>query len=310
MDPVISVIVPVWNREGLIEKCLDSIVRQTRKPSELIIVDNNSTDKTVEVVEKWINRHSDSGIKFKLLVEKKRGACAARQKGLENADGEFLIFFDSDDRMLPNLIEKVNTSLLSNPGVDIVCWKCRIKLLDGSYRVPPFMPENPLEGHLIHTLFRPQGYIVRKTFLNEAKGWTKFVEVWNDFELGLRLIINKPKIIAIDEILAEIYSQEDSITGKDFSSKQGKWELTLNEMEEENERNDHPQKNKIRKILNYRKSILAALYFLEGNSKAACNLMNETLKDKSPVDKLLLKFSYHYTRRGFRGVWRIVRYFY
>lgn len=306
----VSVIVPVFNREKLIIRCLDSIFNQTVKPDEIIVIDNNSVDSTYSTVEKWIEHHKDSGIKMFLLKEEKKGACAARQKGLENASGTLVIFFDSDDEMNPGLIEKSKLIFDNNPALDIVSWKACIHLLDGSQKEPAFLSGNPLESHLIHGLFRPQGYMVKKEFLKKAGGWSKPVKVWNDYELGLRLLLNNPNIVMHPETFAIIYSQEESITGKDFSSKQGQWEATLREMDAVNDAADHPQKNKIRRILDYRRAILAAHYYKENNFEGARHLMDQTLNGKSFGEKLLLRFSYFYTRMGLRGAWRIVRIFY
>lgn len=305
----ISVIVPVKDRENLVERCLDSIYNQQEPPSELIVVDNNSKDNTFRVVERWMQKNNSGGIRFKLLKEEKPGACAARQKGLEHAEGDWLIFFDSDDKMLPELLEQSIKIIENSPESDIVCWNCRIHMLNGSVRIPTFIPSNPLESHLIHSLLRPQGYMVRKSFLENAGGWKKNLRVWNDYELGLRLLLKKPKIMFSENILAEIYSQADSITGTDFSSKEGEWEKTLKELEEENVRTSHPEKERINRILNYRKAILAAQYFKEGNKEAARLLMTETLRGKSLIENIIFKFSYNYTRAGHRGAWRIVRFF-
>lgn len=299
-------IVPVYNREKLIIRCLDSIARQTVKPDELIVVDNASTDSTREVVENWI-KTNESYIKVKLFSESHPGACPARQKGFDNATGEFLIFFDSDDEMYPELIEKVVKSLSEERTADIICWKCRIKLLDGTYRIPPFNPFKPLENHLIHGLLRPQGYMVRKTFLQKAQGWTKQIEVWNDYELGLRLLLSNPKICAVKEVLAEIYSQEESITGHNFSSKSGKWEKTLDEMHRENQGHAHSMQKRVENILNYRRAILAAHYYREGEEEKAIQLLKTTLNRSTRKQKFVLLFSYYYTSLGLRGAWRIVR---
>ena len=310
MKPTISVIVPVLNRERLILRCLDSILHQTVKPYEIIVVDNGSEDNTYQLVENWMGSNRDCEINLKLIRQPIKGACVARQKGLENAEGDFVSFFDSDDVMLPDLIERVTETLSLNPESDIVCWPCRIILLDGSIRIPPFLPHNPIEGHLIHTLLRPQGYIVRKDFIERSAGWSKSIKVWNDFELGLRLILKNPACRPINKVLAEIYSQEESITGKDFSSKEGDWEKTIEEMEKVNSNSNHPEKAKIAKILNYRKAILAAHYYREGNKNGASKLMEDTLANKTLYQKLVLTFSYHYTRLGMRGAWRIVRFAY
>lgn len=310
MKARVSVIVPVRNREHLIERCLDSIWKQKELPEELIVVDNGSTDGTFTRVKEWMASHSNSSLRMKLLEEEQAGACRARQKGLDNATEDYLIFFDSDDTMLPHLIRKVKSEIRMYPDSDIVCWKCRIHQLNGTVRIPPFMFKDPLEAHLIHTLLRPQGYMVAKDTIKRAGGWGKPVEVWNDFELGLRLLLQNPKISGIPEVMAEIYSQADSITGIDFSSKAGKWEATLKEMEEENLKSMHPQQQKIGRILRYRKAILAAHYTREHSHKYSVKLIKEALKGAFKKEKALLVFSYLYTGIGLRGAWRIVRFAY
>lgn len=303
----ISVIVPVFNRKGLVLRCLDSILNQTLKPLELIVVDNVSTDGTYEVVKEWMKCNTGSDIEFKLLKEEKKGACYARQKGFENSRGEKVIFFDSDDAMHPSLMEKASFAFKKNLDVDIVCWKCRIHQLDGTSKIPAFIPKNALESHLIHTLLRPQGYMVKREIMEKAGAWRKSVKVWNDLELGLRIILKDPKIHGIDEVLAEIYSQKESITGTDFSSREGEWENTLEEMDRENEKFHHPLQTRIGNILDYRRAILAAHYFREGNKEGANRLMSKVLRKKGLKKRLLLKFSFHYTRMGLRGAWRFVR---
>ncbi|MCH5225435.1 MAG: glycosyltransferase family 2 protein [Muribaculaceae bacterium] len=310
MNIKVSVIVPVYNRAHLIRRCLDSVMGQTRKPSELIVVDNGSTDSTREEVTRWIDENRGYGIKMKLTEEPERGACNARQKGLKEAEGDLVIFFDSDDEMRPRLIECSLERFKEKPETDIVCWPCRIKLLDGSHKIPPFLPNKALEGHLIHALLRPQGYMVKRDFLEKAGGWGKKVEVWNDFELGLRLLLNNPKIEGIDEILADIYSQKDSITGENFTSREGIWEKTIGEMERENHLGNHKKKKKIDGMLNYRRAILAAHYAREGNESGAKKLIKRAKEGKSLKERIVLDFSYHYTRKGLRGAWRLVRHFF
>lgn len=310
MSMSVSVIVPVRNREEIVERCLESIINQTRKPEELIVVDNDSSDNTFQKVDALMKRHSDSGISFKLLSQKTHGACPTRQTGLENAEGEFLIFFDSDDTMAPDLLERAVSELEADSSTDIVCWSARIHHLDGTMRVPHFMPEKPLEGHLIHTLLRPQGYMVRKDFLIDAGGWTKPVKVWNDLELGLRLLLKKPKLRAIPLVLAEIYSQKDSITGMDFTSKAGEWEKTIEEMKRVAFESNNEQSNRILRILRYRQAILAAHYSREGNPEQSKKLLSTALSESKFYEKPLHLFAFHYTRLGMRGAWRLLRFFY
>lgn len=306
----ISVIVPVYNREKLVGRTLESILNQTLPPMELIVVDNASADSSYRVVENWMRANEGKGTSFKLLSETKPGAYAAREKGLENAEGEYVLFFDSDDEMHPDLIEKAWKTAKENKWPDLVCWECRMHLLNGKTRVSPFNVEEPMECHLIHSLLRTMGYIVKRVFLEKAGGWRKPLRVWDDYELGFRLLLRKPILVALPEILVEVYSQEESITGKDFSSKQGEWEKCLEEMEKELERNASSSSESVRKMLRYRRVILASHYFKEGNKKKATFLLNQTLEGRGLREKLSLRFAYHYTGKGFRGAWRILKNFY
>ena len=141
-------------------------------------------------------------------------------------------------------------------------------------------------------------------------GWTKPLPVWNDLELGFRILLAGAKIAGIDEVLAVIYSQEESITGKSFTAKEGLWERTLDEIRNENLHHDHPLKTEINRIIKYREVILAAHYLKEGNRTGAKLLKKNSLSDTSLKDKMILNLAYRYTARGGRGIWRIIKPFY
>lgn len=97
----VSVIIPVYNEEDYLADCLKSIDNQTMKPYEVIVVDNNSTDKTVKIAEKY---------KFvRLITEPKQGVLFARTTGFNAAKGDIIGRIDADTRLEPNWIEKVIT---------------------------------------------------------------------------------------------------------------------------------------------------------------------------------------------------------
>ena len=310
MKPSISVIVPVLNREHLIKRCLDSILNQTVSPDEIIIVDNGSTDGTKDVAKEWIKKNSDKKIPLILIDEPLRGVCAARQKGLETAKSEFLLFFDSDDIMKPDLIRLSKETLVQKPETDVLCWPVEIHSLQGKVRKPPFRLDNPMENHLIHCLLRTHGYMARKNFIENAGGWKKKLPVWNDFELGFRLLLNNPTITGLQMPLVDVMAQEDSITGKSFSSKQGLWERSLEEMRKENCRQHHPEQKRIARIIDYRAIILASQYYKEGNKKAGASLAKQTLAKSNGINKMVLHLVYLYTGLGGRGAWRMIRWIY
>lgn len=101
-DVIVSVVIPAYNREKLIGRCLGSILNQTFQDFEIIVVDDCSADKTVEVV----NNFTDSRVRTCVKLEKNSGACFARNHGASLARGKYIAFQDSDDEWLPDKLEK------------------------------------------------------------------------------------------------------------------------------------------------------------------------------------------------------------
>lgn len=316
----VSVIVPVYNRRNLLGRCLDSIAAQTYRPIELIVVDNGSTDRSLEFASEWGSRHVTPDFPIKIIEEHQKGVCLARNKGLTLASGDFTLFFDSDDAMRPELIEKGVAAFRKNPDISIVCWKCEIHKPDGTVRIPPFYPEKAIECHLIHSLLRTHGYMAPTEQFRSVGGWDISLPCWNDLELGMRLLLKigdksgyesiPGHISGIREVLADIYQQDESITGRDFSSKTGLWEKSLTKIREDIRLSGCREKDYLFKIIAYREMILAAHYKKENRPDLASDLMEKVLKeyDLTVLQKNLFKLLFKYTARGGRGAWKIIHY--
>ncbi len=101
-EALVSVVVPCFNVEMYIEKCLRSIINQTYQNIEILMVDDGSTDGTVNVINRIISE--ENGGIVRLISQTNAGASAARNKGIENATGKYLAFVDSDDWVSENYI--------------------------------------------------------------------------------------------------------------------------------------------------------------------------------------------------------------
>lgn len=112
----VSVVVPVYNVENYIEKCIDSILVQSFKDFELIIVDDGSTDKSGELAEKYL---SDSRVQ--VLHKENGGLADARNYGIHKAGGEYICFIDSDDWVEPQYIEHMLKIAEENDADVVVC---------------------------------------------------------------------------------------------------------------------------------------------------------------------------------------------
>lgn len=116
---MVSVIVPIYNSSLFLERCIDSIIAQTSKDWELILVDDGSTDGSADICRKYAS--ADSRIKY--ISKKNGGVSSARNVGLDAAKGELVLFVDSDDAIVPNTLERV-LSKQTEHDYDCVVWGC------------------------------------------------------------------------------------------------------------------------------------------------------------------------------------------
>jgi len=99
-NPLITLIIPVYNKQRYIKYSLDSLIVQNLKDIEVIIIDDGSTDKSKEICKKYAKKY-----KFKLIVQKNKGVSAARNKGIDIAKGKWITFMDADDTYKKNYFD-------------------------------------------------------------------------------------------------------------------------------------------------------------------------------------------------------------
>lgn len=121
--PLVSVVVPVYNQERYVGKCLRSIIRQTHTRLEIIVVDDGSTDNSL----KKARRFADCDKRICVLSQVNGGVALARKNGYLRATGNWIVFVDSDDYLPADSIESL-LSVACSKNVDIVCGDCRRKM--------------------------------------------------------------------------------------------------------------------------------------------------------------------------------------
>lgn len=157
----VSFIIPAYNVGQYIKKTLESCLNQTSDDYEIIIVNDGSTDNTSDIARRILGER-----KFKrycIVEQENKGETAARNRGMKEARGEYLLFLDGDDYVSPDLVETV-TRIVENSPVDIVCWKYAVVNEYGRFlkNVIPFsgVPSNrPVKG--LDILYR---ILVARTF--------------------------------------------------------------------------------------------------------------------------------------------------
>ena len=116
--PKITLIIPVYNVEPYLRACLDSVINQSFSDWEAVCVNDGSTDGSAAVLEEYALKDS----RFKFFTQSNGGLSAARNKGLSEAKGEYVLFLDSDDWLEPNALEVLSENL---DGEDILCFSGR-----------------------------------------------------------------------------------------------------------------------------------------------------------------------------------------
>jgi glycosyltransferase involved in cell wall biosynthesis len=112
----ISVIIPVYNASKTIVRTLDSVVNQSLKPFEIIVINDGSVDNSREIIENYIKNKNH----FTLINKENGGVSTARNAGMKIAKGNFIAFLDSDDEWLPNKLEIQVEVFAKNPHIDFL----------------------------------------------------------------------------------------------------------------------------------------------------------------------------------------------
>ena len=191
----ISVIIPNYNRAKLIGATIENMLSQTLKPSEIIVIDDGSTDESVQVI-------SSFGRDVTLICQENQGPGAARNAGLKVASGEFIQFFDSDDLCSLNKLE-CQAEALSSSGADMAYspW-VQVKINGNSVKYEDHVIQqralpgrlSPLEWFLRGWTIVFQSCMFRHSFLKQVGGYRTDIMPTEDSEFLFRMLLNKAKL--------------------------------------------------------------------------------------------------------------------
>jgi len=202
---LISVIIPTYNRAHLIKRSVESVLNQTYKNIELIIVDDGSTDNTKEVIDS-IN---DKRIVY--VKQENQGASAARNKGIDLANGKYIAFQDSDDVWHLDKLEK-QVHILKQNNADVVFCK---KLIRGNLRtrkIAKWFKEGFLKKDELPIGIGTQTVLIKRDIILNNKFDLSIFGI-EDFEVCFKIKKNY-SFFCIDEGLVDYYFQQDSISNK------------------------------------------------------------------------------------------------
>lgn len=128
LNALVSTIIPVYNRPEMVKRAVKSVLDQTYRPIEIIIVDDGSTDQTPDVLLQLQLEHP---AEIHLIYQPNSGAGAAREIGRQEARGDYIQYLDSDDYLLPNKFADQVSALIANPQCDIAYGTSRLEDANG-----------------------------------------------------------------------------------------------------------------------------------------------------------------------------------
>lgn len=201
-----SIIIPVYNVEKYIKKCLDSVFNQSYKDYEVIVVNDGTKDKSMDIVKNY---------NVKIINQENQGLSAARNMGVKNANGSYLIFLDSDDYWESNLLEEINKSLINNP--DVVRFQIQDVIDDNIIKFPEkeFTDLNGIDAFnsivKYHYVENAWCYAIKKDYYIKNKYSFKNGKIHEDFGLIPLVIVKANKVNSISYIGYNYVKRQNSI---------------------------------------------------------------------------------------------------
>lgn len=221
--PLVSIIIPTYNRAHLIGETLNSILAQTYTHWECIVVDDGSTDNTVEV----LSRYLEQDVRFQYHHRPKdrpKGANACRNFGFDQSKGDYINWFDSDDLMAFNKLEVQLNAMKQNP--DSPYCICQTEWIDKNsntslgLRAKAISSNNRFEDYILHKIFWSiLAPLWRREFI--VSNQLCFDEVLyqsQEYDFHIKALAVDSKYIVLNDVLAFMYKHDDNLSNNIFSS--------------------------------------------------------------------------------------------
>lgn len=217
---MISVIVPVYNVEMFLDRCIESLLKQNYKDEEIILVDDGSTDNSGMICERWAEKDS----RIIVVHQENKGLSGARNTGISKAKGDYLAFVDSDDFVEPEYLEKMYQRIVENDA-DIVF--CNYRFTDEKGKetndrfYSHFSSDRVLDGYDVLMLFENKSYFtffdvcwnkLYKRKLFAAVEFPEGISRIEDISIMPYIYHKAKRICAIEDVLYNYVCREASLS--------------------------------------------------------------------------------------------------
>lgn len=214
-DILVSIVIPAYNVKEYIGETLESICKNKLDAVEIIVIDDGSKDTTRDVVEECFERINPPYCKY--IYQENAGVSVARNAGIENAEGKYLIFCDGDDLFYPNLIEDITPQL--HLKKDLIVWGFDITqngnrtIGQGDFGVDSIPKKEVFKAFLMgKSRLRLGSFAVKKAFLKETGiQFTVGCPVAEDVEFEFKCLAKVGEIAVINKILFTYAKRDGSV---------------------------------------------------------------------------------------------------
>lgn len=199
---LITVIMPCFNAEPYLEEAVHSVMDQSYPKVELILIDDGSTDRSVDIIKQLVEAHPG---RITFLTQKNRGPYPARNLGMEHARGEFIGFLDADDWWAKDCLEKLHAALVSSNAVLAYCGWQNVGAADRSN--DPHIPPDYEQGDKAEQFLRAaapwpiHAALTHRNALHKVGGFDTHWRTCMDYDLWLRIGVAN-RIVLVPEVMA------------------------------------------------------------------------------------------------------------
>jgi glycosyltransferase involved in cell wall biosynthesis len=214
----LAVVIPCYNVEKYLRTAVESVLSQDYPVDEIILVDNNSVDGTHELMESLAQQYS----KIRLMVQKEKGAPAARNMGWRAARSEYIHFLDADDYLLPMSLKKKMKVLIEQDVEFLVNGHIR---RNDKGELFDFQADSDLfKGLFTGRIGGSSSNIIRRALLEKIGGWNESLSSSQEMTLFFEILKTKPKAAVVAESLSIILEREGQISKSDPGPR---WKLLI-----------------------------------------------------------------------------------
>ena len=213
---LVSVIIPCYNAAKTIQRAIVSVLAQDYSEIELIVIDDGSSDQTVQLIWQMRQRCNQLNVKLNLIAQRNAGVSAARNRGIKEAKGHYIAFLDADDLWLPNKLSLQIRHLQTSPELGLSFARVNFVSLDGSVRKQSKLPQQHLQAKDLlsaNPTISPSNWVMKAATCRAINGFNDEMTHAEDQELLIRILQETDYLIAgVDQILINYTTSPDGLS--------------------------------------------------------------------------------------------------